>query len=112
MDVDTDRALIELQHFRGPAVMLGAAAVDPNDAITKSSDRAEVMTDEENGSALVGEFGHPCDATALELGVADGEDFVDDDDVGFEVGGDGEGEPQVHAGGVALEGGVEEALDA
>jgi hypothetical protein len=41
-------------------------------------------------------------------GVADGEDFVDDEDFRLEVGGDGEGEADVHAAGVALDGGVEE----
>ena len=55
---------------------------------------------------------HPPDATALELRVADGECLVDDEDVGLEVGRDGERQAQPHARGVALQRRVEEPLDA
>ena len=47
----------------------------------------------------------------MELGVAYGEDLVDDQDVGFEMGRDGEREPQVHARRVPLHRSVEEAFD-
>ncbi len=55
---------------------------------------------------------HLSQAFFLEFGVSDGEDFVHDEDFGFEVGGDGEGEADVHAGGVAFDGGIEEFFDA
>ena len=58
-----------------------------------------------------GDFAHFAEAFLLEGGVADGEDFVDEEDFGFEVGGDGEGQADVHAGGVALDGRVDEFLD-
>ena len=48
---------------------------------------------------------------ALELRIAHGEHFVHDEDLGLEVRGDREGEPQVHPAAVALDGRVEEALD-
>ena len=57
-------------------------------------------------------FGHAPEALPLELGVADGEDLVDDQDLGLEVRGDREREPHVHAAGVALDRRVEELLDA
>ena len=44
----------------------------------------------------------------MELGVADGEHLVDDQDVRLEVRGDGEGQPHVHAARVALHRRVEE----
>lgn len=47
----------------------------------------------------------------MELGIADGEDFIYDEDFGFEVGGDGEGESDVHPGGVAFDGGVYKLFD-
>src|SRR5581483_5128816 len=48
----------------------------------------------------------------LEFRVADGEDFVDDQDFGFQMGGDGEGESYFHAAAVALNGRIEELFDA
>lgn len=71
-----------------------------------------VVADEEDGAAfLVGGFVHAVEALALEVGVADGEDFVHDEDVGVEVGGDGESQADVHAAGVALDGRVDEFAD-
>ena len=47
-------------------------------------------------------------AFTLKFDVADGEDLVDEEDFGFEMGGDGEGQADVHAGGVVLDGSVNE----
>ena len=47
----------------------------------------------------------------LEFGVADREHFIDDEDVGFHVSGDGEGEPHVHATRIALDRGIQELFD-
>ena len=54
---------------------------------------------------------HPAEALLLELGVADGEHLVDEQDLRFEVGGHGEGEAQVHPARVALDRRVEEPRD-
>ena len=54
---------------------------------------------------------HLAQRLALEGGVADREHLVDEQDLRLEVGGDGEGEPHRHAARVALDRGVEEALD-
>ena len=51
------------------------------------------------------------EAFLLELGVADREHLVDDQDLGFEMRGDGKGETHIHAGRVALDRGVEKFLD-
>jgi hypothetical protein len=56
-------------------------------------------------------LGHLAEALLLELGVADGEDLVDDEDFGFEMGGDGDGEADIHAAGITLDWRVEESLD-
>ena len=39
----------------------------------------------------------------LEGGVADAEGLVDQEDVGIDLGGDGEGQPHVHPAGVVLQ---------
>ena len=58
-----------------------------------------------------GDLVHLAQRLALEGGVADREHLVDEQDLGLEVGGDGEGEPHLHAARVALDRRVEEALD-
>ena len=54
---------------------------------------------------------HAAEAAALELGVADGEHLVDEQDLRLEVRRDREGETHVHAARVALHRRVDEALD-
>ena len=54
---------------------------------------------------------HPAEALLLELGVADGEHLVDEQDLRLEVRGDREREPHVHPARVALHGRVDELLD-
>ena len=70
------------------------------------------MRDEENGPPGVAELLHAPEAAPLELGVADGEHLVDEQDLGLEVRGDGEREPDVHAARVPLHRRVDEPLDA
>ena len=62
-------------------------------------------------AARLAEILHPAEAAALELGVADGEHLVDEQDLRLEVRRDGEGEPHVHAARVALHRRVDELLD-
>ena len=62
--------------------------------------------------ARLAEVLHPPEAALLELGVADREHLVDEQDLRLEVRGDGEREPHVHAARVALDRRVDELLDA
>ena len=57
------------------------------------------------------DLAHLAERLALEGGVADREHLVDEQDLGLEVGGHGEGQAHRHAARVALDRGVEEALD-
>lgn len=66
------------------------------------------MADEDDGSAFFGNVFHFAQAFFLELGVAYGEDFVDEEDFGFEVGGYCEGETDIHAAGIMFYRGVQE----
>src|SRR6185437_14874334 len=69
------------------------------------------MADKEYGPSSAADVLHFANTFLLEQYVADGEDFVDEEDFGFEVGGDGEGEAHAHAAAVMLERRVDEALD-
>ena len=70
------------------------------------------MADEEDGAALLRALLlHLAEALALEGDVADGEHFVDEQDVCVEMCGNREREPHVHAAGVALHRCVDELLD-
>ena len=61
------------------------------------ADHVELVTDEEDCPPGGGDVFHFADAALLEVGVTNGEDFVDDEDFGLEVGSDGEGEADIHA---------------
>ena len=93
-------------------VVLDLAVLEPDRALADPRDGAEVVADEEHRPPLLGELRHLSEAPALELGVADREHLVDDDDVGLDVRRDREGEAQVLAGRVALDGRLEQLLDA
>src|SRR2546422_3871688 len=70
-----------------------------------------VVADEEHGAARAHGVADLADALALEASVADGEDLVDQHDLGIEVGGHGEGQSNVHSARVVLDRSVDEALD-
>ena len=70
------------------------------------------MADEDHGAAFTLDVGHAAEALALELGVADGKDLIDDEDVRLEMGGHREGQSKVHARRVPLDRGVEELSEA
>src|SRR5690606_39512791 len=64
---------------------------------------SQAVGGDEDGAGLAH---HRADARLgllLELGVADGEDLVDEEDLGADGGGDGEAEPGAHAVGVGPE---------
>ena len=94
----------------GPSKAI-AALIEPQRPLAEPADRTQVVRHEDDRPAGALQVLHPADAAALELRVADGERLVDDEDVGLEVGRDGERQPQPHPRGVALQRRVEEALD-
>src|SRR5207245_4603541 len=69
------------------------------------------MGDEDDGAAGAGDVAHVAETLFLEVDVTDGEDFVDEEDFRLEMGGDGEGQADVHAGGVVLDGRVNEFFE-
>jgi len=66
---------------------------------------------EHDADALAAQRVEVVEAPALELLVADGDDLVDHEDVGFDVHRHGEAQPHVHAARVHLHRRVDEALE-
>src|SRR5687768_7960160 len=69
------------------------------------------MADEEDSPSLPGNVLHLVQALTLEPHVADRKNLVHYEDIGVEVGRDREGEPGVHARGVALDWSVEKSFN-
>src|SRR5881398_968769 len=97
--------------FVGGAVLADVAVVDPDDAAAEAANLIELMGDEDDGAAGAGHVAHFAEAFFLEVYIAHGQDFVDEEDFGFEMRGDGERQADVHGGGVVLEGRVNEFFE-
>src|SRR5919201_588618 len=75
-------------------------------------DSIHIVTDEQHSATLgAGHLLHLAQAFLLELNIADGEHLVNDEDVRFKVGGDGERQSDIHAARIVLDWGIDEPLD-
>src|SRR5712692_4156000 len=88
------------------AVLADGSGFNPDDAMAEAANLIELMADKNDRSAGAGHVAHFAEAFLLEVDVADGEDFIDEEDFRLEMGGDGESEADVHAGRVVLDGSV------
>src|SRR5581483_5432797 len=95
----------------GFAVERHLAVPQQHGAVAEPLDRLSVVRDEDDRAAAALELGDLAEALALELLVADGEDLVEQEDVGLDVRGDREAEPHVHPRGVRAHRQVDEALE-
>src|SRR5205807_4791590 len=84
----------------------------PERAVAEIADLVELVRDENQRHAAILHLLNRGNALRGELLVADGEHLVDQQYVGIDVDGDGESEADVHAGGVGLDGLVDELGDA
>ena len=84
------------------AVAHHAAVVEPQRTAADRRDVIQRVRAEEDRPPLLLELPDLVDALLLEVTVADGQRFVDDQNVGIDVHGHAEGEAHVHAGGVRL----------
>ena len=81
--------------------------------IAELTNRSHIMTNEEDCSALaLGNVFHLADGFLLELGIADGEDFVHNEDLRFQERSYGEAKTDSHTGGITLHRGVDIAFAA
>ena len=97
--------------LRAEAVLDDEPLLEPDRAIAELCDRLHVVRYEQHRPARRAELLHPAEAAPLELGVADREHLVDEEDLRLEMRGDREREPDVHAARVALHRRVDEPLD-
>src|SRR5262249_13343295 len=91
-----------LDHVPRRPHRLQSAAVDPEGPVTELANRHHVVADEEDRPPAPGGLAHAPQALPLELGVADGKHFVDDEDLRVQVGRDGKRQARVHPAGVVL----------
>src|ERR1700675_3964113 len=95
----------------GVAVEADLAVVNPDGAVAGGADVIEWVGDEDDGAALAGDVAHFAEALFLEIYIAHRQDLIDEEDFRFEVGSDGEGQADVHAGGVVLDGSVDKFFE-
>jgi adenylyl-sulfate kinase len=101
---------IRLAHLGRRSVPDDASLVEPHGPLTDLRDLRQGVRDEEKRLPPLPEMRHPLVAFAAKALVPDGQDLVHEEDVGIDLGGDGEGQAGRHAGGVSPDRGVEEGL--
>src|SRR5258708_5396339 len=94
--------------FGGGAVVGEGGGVNADDAVGPAAKLIELVGDQDDGAAGASDVAHLAEGFLLEFDVADSEDFVDEEDFRLEMRGDGEGQADVHAGGIVLDGRVDE----
>ncbi len=87
------------------------SGVEPVRTVAEPRDRLHVVRDEDDRSSRLADVLDTTHAALLELVIADREHLVDEEHLGLEMRRHREGEPDVHAARVALDGRVDELLD-
>ena len=86
-------------------------ALEPQRAPAQRLDRDQVVTHEQHGAVLPRHIADLAEAFLLERRIADRQDLVDEQDLGLEMRGNGEGQPKIHPARVALHRRVDESFD-
>ena len=87
------------------------ALLEQENAIAESLHAREVVADEDDSSSLALQAPEDVEALLLEADIADGENLVDEIDVGVSLDRRGKAEPHMHSRGVVLELQVHEILE-
>ncbi|HEX4184759.1 MAG TPA: hypothetical protein VHY78_02750, partial [Stellaceae bacterium] len=93
------RIVIKPENVSNPTVRADAAIIHPNHSVAQGSDLLHIMRNHDQRAAAPKGF-HEGEAFLSEGGIADGQRFIDDQDVGFGVSADRERQPRAHAGGI------------
>src|SRR5467141_3540975 len=84
------------------AVHTNLARVNPNPAVGETANLVELMRDEDDRASCAGDIAHLAEAFFLEIYVADGQNFIAEENARLEARSDSESQADVHAGGVVL----------
>src|SRR6266852_3982221 len=77
------------------AVLADGSGVNPDDAMAEAANLVELMADEDNRAAGAGHVAHFAEALVLEVDVADGEDFIHEENFRLKVRRDGKHQADV-----------------
>ena len=73
------------------------SVIEQQNAIAQILDGTQVVRNEHNGFARALQLRHPVDAFRLKICIANGENFVEQKNVGLEVRRDCKSQPQIHS---------------
>ncbi len=105
------RGQVEIDRFGGGCAFGQLALLHDNRFLRQAQDGAHVVADEKHRAPFLGDIVHLPQAFALEFGIPNRQDFVDDQDFRFEMGGNGKGQAQVHPRRIALDRGIDKLFD-
>jgi hypothetical protein len=105
------RANVLVDHVSARAVCPHLTVVEPDRAPAHLVDGTQVVADEDDCAPLATEVAHLPDALFPESKIADREHLVDEHDLGLDVRGNREREPQVHPPRIALDRSVHVPLE-
>src|SRR5262249_1731251 len=97
--------------FGSGAVHHDFAAINQHGSRAERVDGGQIVADEKDGAAAVRDFVHLSEALFLKFEVADGQNFVDEENFRLEMGGYGEGQAHLHSGAEMLQRSVEVTID-
>lgn len=86
-------------------------SIEPDRLLAQGGHHAHIVTDEDDRPSFPGGLLNLRQTFSLEVSVADGENFVDNEDVGIKMSGHGEGQTNIHAVRVPFDRGIEETIN-
>src|SRR5205085_12218094 len=75
---------VRADHLRRGSVAKDPAAVEENRSLTEAGDRRHAVGNEQDGASLPTDVLHLAETLLLKRSVSDGQDLVDDQDLGLE----------------------------
>ncbi len=104
-------AKVEPDNLPGIAGGLDPPLVNEETLLTKAQNGSHVMADEKNGSPFLCHVAHLSQAFLLEVCVADGQHFIDQQDFWLQMCRYAECQPHIHATGIVFDRCVDELLN-
>ena len=106
-----DHLVIGLDAARDIAGVSHSTVVQNHALIAERTNRAHVVADEQDRASLLGDIAHLAQTLVLKGEIADRQHLINEQDFGLQMGRDGEGQAEIHAAGVVLDGSVDELVD-